>query len=113
MFKQIEYYQFSAVDIRAGTVIKAEINKLLKKPSIVLEIDFGSDIGIKKSSAQITANYNLSNIINKQVVAVINFKPKQIGNLISEVLVLGFPDENGEPILVLPDQKVENGVKLY
>ena len=86
---------------------------MLKKPSIVLEIDFGSDIGIKKSSAQITANYNLINIINKQVAAVINFKPKQIGNLISEVLVLGFPDENGEPILVLPDKKVENGVKLY
>ena len=76
-------------------------------------IDFGSEIGVKKSSAQITTNYNSENIINKQVAAVINFQPKQIGNLLSEVLVLGFPDNNGEPILFSPDKKVKNGGRLF
>ena len=113
MVNTIEYYQFLDVDIRVGTVIKAEVNTSLKKPSIILLIDFGSEIGIKKSSAQITTNYNSENIINKQVAAVINFKPKQIGNLLSEVLVLGFPDNNEEPILFSPDKKVKNGGKLF
>jgi len=113
MTNTIEYYQFLGVDIRVGTVIKAEVNTSLKKPSIILLIDFGSEIGIKKSSAQITTNYNTENIINKQVAAVINFKPKQIGNLLSEVLVLGFPDNNGEPILFSPDKKVKNGGRLF
>ena len=85
----------------------------LKKPSIILLIDFGNEIGIKKSSAQITTNYNSENIINKQVAAVINFKPKQIGNLLSEVLVLGFPDNHEEPILFSPDKKVKNGGRLF
>jgi len=89
------------------------INNLLNKPSIVLQIDFGSKIGVKKSSAQITANYDPYKIINKQVTAVVNFKPKQIGNFLSEVLVLGFPDDNREPILISPDKKVKNGVRLY
>ena len=113
MVNTIEYYQFLDVNIRVGTVIKAEVNTSLKRPSIILLIDFGSEIGIKKSSAQITTNYNSENIINKQVAAVINFKPKQIGNLLSEVLVLGFPDNNEEPILFSPDKKVKNGGKLF
>ena len=113
MDKIIEYKQFSDVEIRVGTIIKAEINNLLNKPSIVLQIDFGSKIGVKKSSAQITANYDPYKIINKQVTAVVNFKPKQIGNFLSEVLVLGFPDDNREPILISPDKKVKNGVRLY
>ena len=113
MVDTIEYHQFLDVDIRVGTVIKAEINTSLKKPSIILLIDFGSKIGIKKSSAQIGANYNCNDIIDKQVAAVINFKPKQIGNLLSEVLVLGFPNDNNEPILVSPDRKVKNGVRLF
>jgi len=113
MVDTIEYHQFLDVDIRVGTVIKAEINPSLKKPSIVLLIDFGNKIGIKKSSAQIGANYNCNDIIDKQVAAVINFKPKQIGNLLSEVLVLGFPNDNNEPILVSPDRKVKNGVRLF
>ena len=113
MVNTIEYYQFLDVDIRVGTVIKAEVNTSLKKPSIILLIDFGSEIGIKKSSAQITTNYNSENIINKQVAAVINFKPKQIGNLLSEVLVLGFPDNHEEPILFSPDKKVKNGGRLF
>ena len=113
MVNTIEYYQFLDVDIRVGTVIKAEVNTFLKKPSIILLIDFGREIGIKKSSAQIATNYNSENIINKQVAAVINFQPKQIGNLLSEVLVLGFPDNNGEPILFSPDKKVKNGGRLF
>ena len=113
MTNTIEFNKFLDVDIRVGTVIKAEVNLSLKKPSIVLFIDFGNKIGIKKSSAQIRANYNCNDIIDKQVAAVINFKPKQIGNLLSEVLVLGFPDDNNEPILVSPDRKVKNGVRLF
>ena len=113
MTNTIEFNKFLDVDIRVGTVIKAEVNLSLKKPSIVLLIDFGNKIGIKKSSAQIGANYNCNDIIDKQVAAVINFKPKQMGNLLSEVLVLGFPNDNNEPILVSPDRKVKNGVRLF
>ena len=78
-----------------------------------MEIDFGSEIGIKKSSAQLKANYTCNELINKQVAAVVNFKPKQIGNLISEVLVLGFPNDNNEPILISPDRNIQNGGKLF
>ena len=113
MTKIIEYDDFTAVDIRVGTIIHAEENNLLKKPSIILKIDFGDKIGIKKSSAQLQANYKISELINKQVAAVINFHPKQIGNLTSEVLVVGFPDANNQPILLSPDKKVKNGGKLY
>ena len=109
----INYDDFSTVDIRVGTIIRAEENNLLKKPSIILEIDFGDKIGIKKSSAQLQANYKVSDLINKQVAAVINFHPKQIGNIISEVLVVGFPDISNQPILFSPDKKVKNGGKLY
>ena len=86
---------------------------MLKKPSIILEIDFGDQIGIKKSSAQLQANYKAQDLINKQIAAVINFPSKQIGKTISEVLVLGFPDEQNEPILISPDFKIKNGGKLY
>ena len=113
MVSKIEYNQFLDVDIRVGTIIKAELNHLLKKPSIVLIIDFGNEIGIKKSSAQITVNYQSNDLINRQVVAVVNFKPKQIGNLLSEVLVLGFPDDNKETILIAPDKKIKNGARLF
>ncbi len=113
MTNTIEFNKFLDVDIRVGTVIKAEVNLSLKKSSIVLLIDFGSKIGIKKSSAQIGANYNCNDIIDKQVAAVVNFQPKQIGNLLSEVLILGFPNDNNEPILVSPDRKVKNGVRLF
>ena len=113
MNKIIQYDQFLDVDIRVGTVIKAELNTKLKKPSIILLIDFGDEIGVKKSSAQISTNYNPDEILNKQVAGVINFKPKQIGKLLSEVLILGFPDEDGEPILISPNKKVNNGGKLF
>ena len=113
MTQIINYNDFFSVDIRVGTIIRAEKNDLLKKPSFILEIDFGKEIGIKKSSAQLQVNYKTNDLINKQVAAVINFHPKQIGNLISEVLVVGFPDENNQPILLSPDKKVKNGGKLY
>ena len=90
MTKTIVYSDFDVVDIRVGTIIEAEVNNSLKKPSIVLQIDFGNKIGIKKSSAQLQSNYSISDLINRQVAAVINFHPKQIGNIISEVLVVGY-----------------------
>ena len=109
----INYYDFMKVDIRVGTILKAEEKNILKKPSIILDIDFGNKIGIKKSSAQLQANYIPQDLINKQVAAVINFPLKQIGKTLSEVLVLGFPDKQNEPILISPDFKIENGGKLY
>ena len=109
----IIYSDFTKIDIRLGTIISAELNNKLHKPSFVLKIDFGNEIGIKKSSAQLTKNYKSEELINKQITAVLNFPQKQIGNLISEVLVLGLPDENGEPILISPDKRVENGGRLY
>ena len=109
----INYSEFKKIDIRLGTIISAEEYDKLKKPSILLKIDFGKDIGIKKSSAQIRKNYNSINLINKQIIAVVNFEPKQIGNIISEVLVLALPDENNEPILLSPPKKLKDGIKLY
>ena len=109
----ISYSDFTKIEIRLGTIISAELNKKLRKPSFVLKIDFGDEIGIKKSSAQLTKNYKIEELLNKQIVAVVNFPKKQIGNLISEVLVLGFPDNSNEPILICPDKKLVNGGKLY
>ena len=113
MTDSISYLDFTKIEIRLGTIISAELNNKLRKPSFVLKIDFGNEIGIKKSSAQITKNYNIDQLIDKQIAAVINFPKKQIGDLISEVLVLGFPDGNNEPILISPDKKLVNGVQLY
>ena len=109
----INYSDFTKIEIRLGTIISAELNNKLQKPSFVLKIDFGDEIGIKKSSAQLTKNYNTDQLIDKQIAAVINFPKKQIGDLISEVLVLGFPDENNEPILINPDKNLVNGCQLY
>tara|TARA_B100001057_G_scaffold3017_1_gene2740 strand:- start:648 stop:995 length:348 start_codon:yes stop_codon:yes gene_type:complete len=109
----INYTQFKNIDIRIGTVIEAYEYNELKKPSIVLKIDFGEKIGIKKSSAQLQKYYKVDELINKQVIAVINFEPKQIGKITSEVLVLGVPDIESEPVLLSPDKKVSNGGKLF
>ena len=110
---QIDFSEFEKVDIRLGTIVEANQYDKLKKPSILLKINFGNEIGIKKSSAQLRTNYKCDNLINKQVSAVVNFKPKQIGKIISEVLILGLPDNKNEPILIIPDKKLNNGVKLY
>ena len=109
----ITYKKFDEVDIRVGTIISAEENLKLNNPSIILKIDFGEKIGIKKSSAQLTKNYKPQELINKQIAAVVNFESKQIGNLISEVLVLGFPDKSNEPILIEPNKMIPNGGKLF
>ena len=109
----ISYSDFLKLNICAGTIIEAKENNSLTKPSIILTIDFGEKIGIKKSSAQLKSNYSCTDLLNKQIAAVVNFSPKQIGNIMSEVLVLGFPDEDNEPILIKPESKVKNGKRLY
>lgn len=109
----IEFSDFEKIDIRLGTIIEAKENNKLRNPSIILKIDFGDVIGIKKSSAQIKKNYNSESLLNKQVLAVINFSPKQIGNILSEVLVLAVPDENNQPVLITSDKILSNGIKLY
>ena len=109
----INYEEFENVDIRIGTIIEAYEYNELNKPSIVLKIDFGEKIGIKKTSAQLQKYYKSDELISKQVIAVINFEPKQIGKIISEVLVLGVPDLENEPVLLSPDKLVNNGGKLF
>ena len=109
----IKYSDFEKVEIRVGTVIESGFNDKSNKPSIFLIIDFGEIIGHKKTSAQLTKHYKPEDLIGKQVAAVTNFPPKQIGKMISEVLVLGFPDEENNPILVMPTKKVNNGGKLF
>jgi tRNA-binding protein len=110
---KIAFNDFLKVKICVGTILLIEESQKLKKPAYILTIDFGKSIGLKKSSAQLTANYDSKNLINRQVVAVVNFMPKQIGNIMSEVLVLGLPDDSDEPILISPDQKISNGRQIY
>ena len=109
----ITFEEFQKVDIRVGTIISAEENPNVTKPSLILIVDFGSVLGLKKTSAQLTENYITNQLIGLQIAAVINFSPKQIGKMISEFLVLGFPDINNQPILVTPTKKIENGGKLF
>ena len=109
----IELNDFLKVKICVGTILLVEENKKLQKPSFILTIDFGKNIGLKKSSAQLKANYTVNNLINKQILAVINFKPKQVGIMMSEVLVLGLPDQSNEPILISPDLAITNGSYIY
>jgi tRNA-binding protein len=111
--KEISWSDFEKIELRTGTIIKVEEFPEARKPAYKLTIDFGDEIGIKKSSAQITDKYHPEELKNKQVVAVVNFPSKQIGPFMSECLVTGFPDENGDVILAIPDKKVPNGMKLF
>ncbi len=113
MAEQIDYAVFERVDLRVGTVIDAQPFPQARKPAIKLTIDFGAEIGVKRSSAQLTVHYKPDQLIGRQVCAVVNFPPRQIGPFISEVLTLGMPDENGAVVLVKPDLKVPDGGKLF
>ncbi len=112
MSETINFDEFLKVDIRTGTVIEARPFPEARKPAIILIIDFGPEIGIKKSSAQITVHYKPEELVGRQVMAVVNFPPRQIGPLKSEVLTLGFEDENGAIVLAAIERPVPNGRKL-
>ena len=113
MSGQITYADFENVDIRVGTVIAAEPFPEARKPAFKLRIDFGPEIGVKKTSAQITKHYTPETLIGRQVAAVVNFPPRQIGPFMSEVLTLGFPDAEGGVVLIAPSLEVPNGGKLF
>ncbi|WP_299195291.1 tRNA-binding protein [uncultured Erythrobacter sp.] len=112
MLAEITFDDFMAVDIRAGTVIAAEPFPEARKPAIKLRVDFGGEIGVKKSSAQITDHYTPEALLGRKVMAVVNFPPRQIGPFMSEVLVLGFADEDGAIVLAAPDMEVPDGARL-
>jgi tRNA-binding protein len=109
----ITYDDFARVDIRVGTIVAAEPYPEARKPSIKLTVDFGAEIGTKRSSAQLTVHYTPESLVGRQVAAVVNFPPRQIGKFMSEVLVLGFPDADGAVVLIRPDLAVPNGGKLF
>ena len=109
----IGFADFRKMDVRVGTVVAAEPFAEARTPSIKLRIDFGEGIGERKSSAQITKHYRIEQLVGRQVAAVLNFPPKQIGKFMSEVLVLGFPDADGSVVMVGPDRPVPNGGRLF
>lgn len=109
----ISFDDFLKIDIRVGTVIKAEPFPEARKPAIKLMIDFGDEIGVKKSSAQITENHSVDDLVGSQVVAVVNFPPRQIGPFMSEVLTLGLPDADGKVMLLRPHAPVPTGGRMY
>jgi tRNA-binding protein len=109
----ISFDDFLKVDIRLGTIIQAQMFEEAKKAAYQLWIDFGEPLGVKKSSAQVTKNYALGELIGRRVAAVVNFEPKQIGKFMSEVLCLGFPDRNGEVVLVTVDKPAVTGGRLF
>ena len=112
MKQEINYEDFNKVEIKIGTVLSVKKNEKARKPSLVVEVDFGKETGVKKSSAQITDYYNEQNLVGKQVIGVCNFPKKNIAGILSEVLILGAIDKDGKVVLVHPSQKVENGLEI-
>ena len=110
---EISFDNFMAVDVRVGTVVQAEPYPEARKPAIKIWVDFGGQIGVKKTSAQVTVHYTPQTLVGRQVMAVVNFPPRQIGKFMSEVLVLGFPDEDGAIVLATPDKPVPQGGRLH
>jgi tRNA-binding protein len=113
MADTISWDGFERVDIRVGTVIQAEPYPEARKPAIKLWVDFGAEIGVKKTSAQLTLHYTPEALLGRQVAAVVNFPPRQIGKFMSEILVLGMPDAQGAVVLLAPDQMVPNGGRMF
>ena len=113
MAETIAFDDFERVDIRVGTVMDAQPFPEARKPAFKLVIDFGGEIGVKRSSAQLTVHYRPDQLIGRQVCAVVNFPPRQIGPFMSEVLTLGMPDDDGSVVLIRPDFRVPNGGKLF
>ncbi|MSP67001.1 MAG: tRNA-binding protein [Alphaproteobacteria bacterium] len=109
----LTFDEFLKVDIRVGTIVRAEPFPEARKPAFKLWVDFGPEIGVKRSSAQITVLYPLADLVGRQVAAVVNFPPRQIGPFLSEALVLGFPDRGGNVCLIRPDSPVPNGERLF
>ena len=112
MKQEINFDDYTKVDIKVGTVLSVKKNEKARKPSLVLEVDFGITTGIKKSSAQITNYYNDQNLVGKQVIGVCNFPKKNIAGIVSEVLILGAIEKDGKVVLLHPSQKVENGLEI-
>ena len=111
--RETDFDTFLQIDIRVGTIVTAENFPEARKPSLKLAIDFGPVLGIRRSSAQITRHYAPEQLVGRQVAAVVNFPPRQIGRFMSEVLTLGFPDEAGEVVLIAPDLRVPDGGRLF
>ena len=109
----LSYAEFQRVDVRVGRIVRVEDFPAARKPAYKLQIDFGAEIGLKKSSAQLTRHYSKEELLHRLVVAVVNFPPRQIGPFMSEVLTLGVPDEDGAVVLVVPDKDVPLGGKLF
>ena len=110
---EITYEDFRKVQIRIGTVLSVKNNEKAREPALVLEIDFGNDIGVKISSAKITHYYNPENLIGRQIIAVCNFPTKNIAGIVSEVLILGAIEKDSKVVLLHPTQKVDNGIEVY
>ena len=112
MKQEITYEDYNKVEIKVGTVLSVKKNEKARKPSLVVEVDFGAEIGIKKSSAQITHYYNEENLVGKQVIGVCNFPKKNIAGVVSEVLILGAIEKDGKVVLVHPSQNTDNGLDI-